>query len=85
MAKYVKGAEDRPLKQINTSLPIKVYLRDLNAPDEADDVVAEYDLDLANFYDRKKIGRITHWAATNQHLVETLAMSDAIQDEKEVK
>ena len=77
--KYVKGIEDRPLKEINTTKIIMVYLRDLNSNEE-DDVVAEFKLDYGNFYDRKKMGRITYWAITNNHLVETIALSDADQE-----
>lgn len=76
MTKYVKGIEDRPLRQPNTECFIMVYLRDLSKPD-ADDVVAEFKLDYANYYDRKKLGRITFWAVMNKHLVETVALSDA--------
>jgi hypothetical protein len=82
MAKYFKGAEDRPLKAPNTELPIVVYLRDLSKTDDEDDVVAEFKLDYANYYDRKKIGRITYWAMTNNHYVETISVKDA---EPEVK
>lgn len=77
MAKYFPDAEDRPLRTPNTDLPIIVYLRDLSKVDEEDDVVKEWRLNYANYYDRKKIGRITHWALTNNHYVETIALKDA--------
>lgn len=82
MAKYIKGIEDRPLRTPNTECQIVVYLRDLSITDE-DDVVAEFKLDYANYYDRKKLGRITFWAVMNGHLVETVALKDA--DIPEVK
>jgi len=82
MTKYFKGAEDRPLKAPNTECQIIVYLRDLSSNEE-DDVVQEWKLDYANYYDRKKLGRITFWAVMNSHLVETVAVKDV--DLPEVK
>jgi len=78
MTKYIEGIEDRPLKRPNTEpLPIIVYLRDLSKPDIEDDIVKEWRLDYTNYYDRKKLGRITFWALDNNHLVETIAVKDA--------
>lgn len=79
--KYTKGAEDaRQPKDFDTPRPVKIFLRDLKVPADQDDVVAEFDLDYSNFFDRKKIGRVTFWAITNNHLVETIALSDADQE-----
>lgn len=77
MSKFRKGVENLPLKEINKSMPIMVFVRDLRKPADEDDVVGEYKLDYANYEDRKHLGRITFWAVTNHHLVETLAVVDA--------
>jgi hypothetical protein len=75
---YRKGVENLPLPKINKHMPIIVYIRDLNAPEE-NDVVGEYKMDYANYEDRKHLGRLTFWAVTNHHLVETIALADADQ------
>lgn len=81
MTKFRKGVENLPLPSINKKMLIKVYVRDLRKPADEDDVVGEYDFDYANVEHRKHLGRITFWAVTNHHLVETLAVSDAEGEE----
>lgn len=78
MAKYTKGAENAPLKEINTHCPIKVFLIDLN---DDDNVVATFDLDFANQADRRRLGRISFWAVCNNHSVETMHAKDAVGGE----
>lgn len=72
--KYRRGDENRRLSETNTHCPIYVFLIDLQ---DNDNVVATFELDYANYADRKRLGRITFWAVTNGHSVETMAKSDA--------
>ena len=51
-----------------------VFLIDLKNKDE---IVAQFELDYANFADRKRLGRITFWAVMNGHSVETMYKNDA--------
>ncbi len=76
MTEYRKGVENIPLRQVNNSCPIYIIVRNLQAPED-DDVVQEFKLDLSNPDDRKHLGRITFWAVSNHHSVETLALADA--------
>lgn len=77
--KYIRGAENKRLDEINTHCPIYVFLIDLK---NDDDVVATFELDYANYADRKRLGRISFWAISNGHSVETMAKGDA---EPEIK
>ncbi len=72
--KYRRGDENKRLEEINTHCPIYVFLIDLQNDDE---VVAQFELDYANFADRKRLGRITFWAVMNGHSVETMHKNDA--------
>ena len=74
MSQYRKGAENVPLPRINTSLKALVVV--YNLLDE-DKVVIERQIDYADIEDRKWLGRVTFWAMTNHHSVETMAMIDA--------
>lgn len=74
---FKRGAENLPLRNINTKCPILVMVIDLRNDDE---VVAEYRLDYANFEDRKHLGRITYYAVSNHLSVETMALEDAEPD-----
>lgn len=71
---YRNGAENIPLQKINTSMPAMVIVYDLNNDDY---VVMEKQIDFASFDDRKWMGRITHWALSNHHSIETIALVDA--------
>jgi hypothetical protein len=73
-SQYKKGTENLPLPRIVTSL--KAYVVVFNLQDN-DEVVLEKEIDYGNFEDRKWLGRITHWAMTNHHSVETMALVDA--------
>ena len=75
MVEYKKGVENLPLRQINTSMPIMVYVIDLKNEDE---IVQQVQLDYANFDDRKHLGRLTFWAVTHGHSIETMSMKDAM-------
>lgn len=77
---YRKGAENVPLPRIVTSLKALVVVYNLLDNDE---VVIEKEIDYGNFEDRKWLGRITHWAMTNHHSVETMALIDAHAPTKE--
>ena len=72
--KYRRGDENRRLDEINTHCPIYVFLIDLK---NNDDVVATFELDYANYADRKRLGRISFWAVQNGHSVETMSKADA--------
>lgn len=73
MTKYVPGAENKRLTEFNTYCPVKIFLIDLKNNDE---IVAEFEIDYANETDRKRLGRITYWAITNEHSVETMNRKD---------
>jgi len=75
MPEYKKGVENLPLRQINTSMPIMVYVIDLKNEDE---IVQQVQLDYANFDDRKHLGRLTFWAVTHEHSIETMSLKDAM-------
>lgn len=78
MSEYKKGVENLPLRQVNTSMPIMVYVINLKNDDE---IVQELQLDYASFEDRKHLGRITFWAVSNGHSVETMSLKDAMGEE----
>lgn len=80
-AKYKKGVENLPLREINKSCPIYVLIVDL----VKDEVVQEYKMDYANYEDRKHLGRLTFWAVQNHHSVETMHLSDIDQPTQEFK
>lgn len=71
--KYKKGLENIPLKEINKSLPAYVVVYNIL---DNDDVVLEKKIDFASAEDRKWIGRISFWAISNHHSVETMALCD---------
>lgn len=73
-SKYKKGDENKPLREINTHCPVIVFLIDLQ---NNDDIVAQFELDYANYADRKRLGRISFWAVSNGHSVETMAKKNA--------
>lgn len=72
--KYILGAENKRLEEVNNHCPIYVTIIDLKNEDA---VVYETELDYANFADRKRLGRITFWAIMNGHSVETMNRIDA--------
>lgn len=78
MSEYKKGVENLPLRQVNTSMPIMVYVINLKNDDE---IVQEVQLDYASFEDRKHLGRITFWAVSNGHSIETMSLKDAMGEE----
>ena len=71
-SKYRAGVENLPLRQINTHCPIIVIVTDLSN----DEIVSTIELDYAKFDDRKHLGRLSFWAISNKHSVETMAKSD---------
>lgn len=73
--KFKKGIENLPLRQINTDCPILVLVVDL----VKDEVVEEYRMNYANIEDRKHLGRLTFWAVTHKHSIETMAFADVDQ------
>jgi len=75
--KYIKGAENLRLAEINTHCPIMVFIIDLQ---HDDDVVFQTELDYANHADRKRLGRLTFWAVMNGHSVETMSRNDALAE-----
>lgn len=74
MAEYRKGAENVPLQEFNKSTPIMVFVIDLK---NEDNVVEQKQLDYGNIEDRKYLGRLTYWAISNGHSIETMAVKDA--------
>jgi hypothetical protein len=82
MSKYKPNSENIPLRQINTSMPALIVVYDLL---NADNVVLEKRIDFANYEDRKWMGRITFWALTNHHSIETIAIVDAEAETMENK
>lgn len=73
-SKYRPGDENKRLDNINTHCPIIVYIIDI-AHD--DNIVYQTELDYANYADRKRLGRLTFWAVSNGHSVETMKKEDA--------
>lgn len=76
---YKKGVENVPLRQVNNSCPALVIVYDLR---NNNNPIVQNRVDFSNPEDRKWIGRITFWALSNHHSVETMAMVDA---EAEIK
>jgi hypothetical protein len=74
MSQYKPNSENIPLRQINTSMPALIVVYDLL---NNDNVALEKRIDFANYEDRKWMGRITFWALTNHHSIETIAIVDA--------
>ena len=79
--KYKKGIENLPLREINKKCPILVIIVDL----KTDEVVEEFRLDYASYEDRKHMGRLTFWAVSHHHSIETMSMVDADQPYVEEK
>jgi hypothetical protein len=71
---YRKGDENKRLDEINTHCPVYVFLIDLK---NNDDVVETWELDYANYADRKRLGRISFWAVMHGHSVEVMNKVDA--------
>lgn len=74
--KYRQGIENVPLREINKSCPIIVIVTDL----ERDEIVQTLEMDYAKIDDRRHLGRISFWAISNGHSVETMSRSDAIKE-----
>ncbi len=73
MAKYKQGIENIPLREINKECPIIVIVTDL----EKDEIVQTLEMDYAKVDDRRHLGRISFWAISNGHSVETMSRKDA--------
>lgn len=72
---YTPGIEKLPPRHFQRGpLPILVIVYNLL---NEDDIAVEKEIDYSSFEDRKWLGAITHWAVTNHHSVETMAMIDA--------
>lgn len=65
---------DIPIKKTISTLPIVVFVYNLNKNDE---VIHQIDLDLSEPDDRKYLGKLTAWAVTNHCSVETFNKCDA--------
>lgn len=74
MTEYRKGIENIPLRSPNTDCPIMVFVLDLK---NEDNVVEQKQLNLADPNDRKYLGKLTFWAVTNGHSIETMSVKDA--------
>lgn len=75
MPPYRKNVENIPLREFNKApMPIMVFVIDLK---NDDNIVQQVQLDYSNFEDRKHLGRLTHWAVSNGHSIETMALKDA--------
>jgi hypothetical protein len=74
--KYRKGIENVPLREINKECPIIVIVSDLST----DEVVQTLEMDYAKVDDRRWLGRLSFWAISNHHSVETMSRSDAIKE-----
>lgn len=72
MSEYRKGVENIPIVEINTSCPITVLVISV----ETGIVVEKKQLDYGKYEDRKFLGRISFWAYTNGHSIETMANKD---------
>lgn len=71
--KYRDGIENFPLPEVIKDLPMIVILTELST----DKIVGTLELNYSNVNDRKHLGRITAWAVTNGHSVETMSRKDA--------
>lgn len=74
MGKYTKGIEKIPLREIVVSLPIVVFVIDLQ---NNDNVVDQIDLDYSKPEDKKYLGVLSAWAFTNSHSLEIMSKKDA--------
>lgn len=83
MSEYKKGAENIPIRNVNTELKALVIVYNLKSTKEEDDVVQERQINYGDPEDRKWLGRITFWALTNHHSVETINMADADLPERQ--
>lgn len=77
MAEYKNGAENVPIRDFNTSTPIKIFVIDLR---NDDNVVKEVELDYGKSEDRKYLGKLTFWAIQNGHSIETMSVKNANGD-----
>lgn len=73
---YRPGAEHVPPRKIDYDKPrpILVIMYDLR---NEDNVVVEKELDYSKADDRKYLGKLTFWAISNHHSIETISMDDA--------
>lgn len=73
--KYKPGAENVPSRSraYDDPLPILIIVYDLST----DEPVVEKRLDYSKLEDRKYLGKLTFWAITNHHTIETIAVADA--------
>lgn len=79
MAEYKTGAENVPMraKDYNAPCPIMVFVRNLSATEDDDEIVKQLELDYGNVEDRRHLGKLTYWAITNGHSIETMSVKDA--------
>lgn len=70
--KLPSGPWDVPLREFVKTFPIMVTIYNL----KNNEIVKEQQIDYSSYEDRKFLGRITHWAITAGHSVETMALSD---------
>lgn len=77
MGDYKQGAENVPIRDFNTSTPIKVFVIDLQ---NEDNIVKEVTLDYGKSEDRKYLGKLTFWALQNHHSIETMSVKNANGD-----
>lgn len=70
---YKEGMEHIPFNGLVRDLPVLVLIYDL----ATDDLVKEIRLNYGDMNDRKYLGRLSFWALTNHHTVETIAVVDA--------
>lgn len=81
MNNYRSGQENVPLRHINKNLPVLVIVYDLRNQDAP---LVEKKINYGDYEDRQWLGRISYWAYTNHCSVETLALSDAEGEAKNV-
>lgn len=74
MAEYRKGIESVPLFRDNHDCPIIVFVIDLK---NDSNVVDQKELNLADPAHRKFLGKLTFWAVSNGHSIETMSVKDA--------
>lgn len=74
MSEYRKGIESIPLLSNNHDCPIMVFVIDLK---NNDNVVEQKELNLADHAHRKFLGKLTFWAVSNGHSIETMSVKDA--------
>lgn len=67
-----KGAWDIPLQSFVKSFLMVVSVIDL----KDDKVIQKFDLDYGNYEHRKFLGRVSYWAMSNGHAVETMSAKD---------